>query len=89
MLHGFAKVCMLDNGIPRVGLHRGHVELWSRNEVRSFGGVKGSYTEDYGLYGESFYHTVTEVQFYDMTHPLSPMAFYAGADNRFIAGDRR
>src|SRR2546426_1081146 len=26
-LQGFAKVVMLDNGLARVGLHRGHVEI--------------------------------------------------------------
>lgn len=94
-LQGYAKVSMLDNGVARVGLHRGHVEIWRKKEVLSFGGNLGSYAEGYGMYcgGPGLFHSVTEVRFYDLALPLAPARRSPGATNRFIRGhnthDRR
>ena len=40
-IEGFAKVMRLDNGIYRVGLHRGHVEVWQLSEMRQYGQIRG------------------------------------------------
>ena len=86
--HGFAKVSMLDNGLAFVGLHRGHVEVWRRREVRDWGGVHGSYSADYGLYmaQPGLYHSVIDVRFYDLATPIPPARAMTKDENRFVAG---
>lgn len=88
--HGFAKVSMLDNGLALVGLHRGHVEVWRRMEVRNWGGVHGSYSADYGLYvaQPGLYHSVIAVRFYDLATPIPPARAHTTEENRFIVGGR-
>ena len=51
---GYAKVARLSNGAFRVGLHRGHVEVWTPAQVeklRSADPSEMGYSADYGLYG--------------------------------------
>lgn len=88
LVQGYAKVSMLDNGVARVGLHRGHVEHWSRHDVFAHGDIKGSYSHDYGLYGPdgSFYHQVIETRFYDLARPLQEDALPMSAQNAFVRG---
>lgn len=72
LLQRFAKVMMLDNGLAFVGLHRGHVEPWTRREVRGIGAVYGSVSEDYSMASGPgvFYHQVIDVRFYNLATPL-------------------
>jgi hypothetical protein len=88
---GFAKVSMLDNGLAFVGLHRGHVEIWRRKEVQAWGGVQGSYSEDYTLYtpGPGLYHSVLEVRFYDLATPIPPARAMTHDANRYVRGGTR
>jgi hypothetical protein len=87
---GFAKVMMLDNGLAFVGLHRGHVEPWSRRDVRQIGAVYGSYTEDYGMVGPPgfFYHQVIDVRFYNLATPIRPAQAMTMVANPYIRGKR-
>jgi hypothetical protein len=51
---GYAKVSRLSNGAYRIGLHRGHVEVWSASEVMKYGRSDVSqmgYSPSYQLYG--------------------------------------
>lgn len=85
---GYVKVAMLDNGLAMVGLHRGHVEVWSLAEMQASGGVLGSYSADYTLYGGPgvFYHQVIEVRFYDLADPIPPERAATTDENRFLCG---
>jgi hypothetical protein len=89
-LQGFAKVMMLDNGLAFVGLHRGHVEPWTRREVREIGAVYGSYTEDYGMIGPpgAFAHQVVDVRFYNLATPIPPARAATMVANPYIRGKR-
>jgi hypothetical protein len=89
-LTGFAKVVMLDNGLAFVGLHRGHVEPWSRRAIRTIGAVHGSYASNYGMVGPPgvFPHQVLEVRFYDLARPLPLTREFPTAENCFIRGRR-
>jgi hypothetical protein len=90
-LKGFAKVMMLDNGLAFVGLHRGHVEPWSRHEVRTIGAVYGSFAEGYGMVGPPglFYHQVIDVRFYNLATPIVPARAAVGTvANAYIRGKR-
>src|SRR5262245_24759067 len=88
---GYAKVSMLDNGVARVGFHRGHVEQWSAREVEQIGAGYGSYAPNYTLYGPvgMFYHQVIDVRFYDLECPLPYADRYTSTENVFITGARR
>jgi len=95
---GWAKVSRLSNGAYRVGLHRGHVEVWPKESVettasfvKSHVGEMG-YSKDYGLYGpkslgDFIVHTEEEIRFVDLTKP-EPMTTEAALD-RFRRLDER
>ena len=80
---GWAKVSRLSNGAYRVGLHRGHVEVWSRDLVETTGSFAKShvgemgYSKDYGIYGprslgDLIVHTEEEIRFVDLMKPEPP-----------------
>ena len=83
-IEGFAKVSRLSNGTYRVGLHRGHVEVWSRELVETTGSFAKShvgemgYSKDYGIYGrksllgDGIVHTEEEIRFVDLSKPEPP-----------------
>jgi hypothetical protein len=50
---GFLKVARLENGISRVGLHRGDAEVWTPEQVECLGPHAGDgvYSRDFSLYG--------------------------------------
>jgi hypothetical protein len=50
---GFLKVSRLENGVYRLGLHRGHAEVWSAGDVERLGPMAhtGVYSPAYELYG--------------------------------------
>lgn len=86
-LEGFLKLSLLDNGLWRVGLHRGHAEIWSRDEVKGstwtdVDWTKLRYSADYGLYGPAEmitgagFHSVVRVEFLDLRAPYP----YRGLD---------
>ena len=79
---------MLDNGLAFVGLHRGHVEHWSRREVRDIGVVYNSYASNYGMVGPPgfFPHQVTDVRFYHLSTPLPMTAEWPTRENRYLRG---
>jgi len=87
-LQGYAKVSMLDNGLARVGMHRGHVEVWQHHEVWAWHGGLGSYGEDYAVFSATpgLYHSVVDVRFYDLAQPLPPGQVPGTADNRYVRG---
>ena len=71
-LEGFAKLNRIPDGRWHIGLHRGHVEIWSQREIETIGGgpTDGSlgYSEDFGMYGSMELmgpkaHPVVECQF--------------------------
>jgi hypothetical protein len=90
-LHGFAKVMMLDNGVGFVGLHRGHVEHWSRRDVQTIGAVYGSVSSNYGLVGPPglFPYQVIDVRFYNLATPLPLTGEWPTTENRYLRGVRR
>ena len=73
-LEGFLKLSLLDNGLWRVGFHRGHAEVWSGHQVEEFGqhAADFRYSSDYSLYGPAEVitgtdtHRVIRVEFLDM-----------------------
>jgi hypothetical protein len=87
-LQGYGKVSMLDNGLARVGLHRGHVEVWQRHEVRAWHGRLGSYAEDYAVFSISpgLYHSVVDVRFYDLSKPFPPGRAPGAEENCYVRG---
>ena len=98
-VEGWAKVSRLSNGTYRIGLHRGHVEVWTKEMVQTLGnrlepGVMG-YSKDYGLYGpkslgDFIVHTEEEIRFVDLTEPEPPGAMGAEtALDRFRRLDER
>jgi hypothetical protein len=74
---GYAKVARLSNGAFRVGLHRGHVEVWSAAQVvklRVADPTEMGYSADYGMYGPVALLGRTavrqdEVRFVRLSHP--------------------
>jgi hypothetical protein len=80
---GFVKCARLDNGVVRIGLKRGHAEVWSQREVEAFGRTEPgrmAYSRTYGLYGpaEMFTpegrHVVTAEHFINLAEPsMSPI----------------
>lgn len=77
---GFAKVNYLENGQWRIGLHRGHVEVYSAKERQEYlnaygnNGV-GSYSPDYAVYAagpkeaRSGWIGVVRSEFLDLSRP--------------------
>jgi hypothetical protein len=73
---GFVKLSLLNNGLWRVSLHRGHAEISSAADIEAAGGRDAGmgyrYSADYGLYGppemitDAGAHTVLRVEFLDL-----------------------
>jgi hypothetical protein len=72
---GFLKLARLENGAFRVGLHRGHAEVWTAEQVAMLGqaALRGVYSHDLSLYGSRELFPdgwgVVEVQFVDLRVP--------------------
>lgn len=74
---GFVKLSLLNSGLWRVGLHRGHAEIWCASDIDATGDPKADlgfrYSEDYSLYGPPEIitgpgaHTVLRVEFLDLS----------------------
>ncbi len=76
---GYARVSRLDNGVFRVGLHRGHVEVWTAAEVQAYrAGSRPAmaYSREYRLYGSADLfpdgHQDVEQRFVDLSQPEAP-----------------
>lgn len=76
-IEGFIKCSRLDNGIVRIGLIRGHAEIWTADEIERFGHpkIQMAYSPNYSLYGaaEMFKpnarHIVETTHFIDLSTP--------------------
>ena len=81
-LDGFVHLKLLDNGFWRVGLKRGHAEIWTKQEVDSHlarvptTATPMGYSHDYSLYGSMKVigevpgaHAVVAEEFLDLRAP--------------------
>lgn len=98
---GWAKMSRLSNGTCRIGLHRGHVEVWSRESVETTGSWAKShvgemgYSRDFLCYGPKalgslIEYVEEEVRFVDLSKPEPPEGLAAEvAFERFRMLDER